>query len=381
MIRNYIIALLSACLLAACGDDDAPAVKPQVSRTVLVYIVANNSLSGYDARDINEMLVAASAGDLNGGRLLVYHAARGHNPLLKEVTAEGIVDIKEYKDYADGVSSVSVEAMRRVFDDMRAIAPADDYGLVLWSHATGWIDNGNSPEKEVRRSFGIDGNKEMSIPSLGEALMGEHFSFIYFDCCFMGNIESLYEIKGSADYVVASPAETPLDGMPYDLNVGCFFREVPDMVGAASNTFETYNAMTGRYRSSTMAVYDMSAIDDVMMSARAILASNTRVDDVGAIQQYGGGRSFGDRFYDLDGYMRSLTDDEELLGAFDESMSRFVIYAANTPEMYLSSHIELNNCCGVSCYIVNDTGGTLLLPLNYQDLKWWNDVVAPTFYF
>ena len=50
-----------------------------VSRTVLVYMIANNNLgSSYhsDERDIQEMLKGVEGGKLNNGRLLVYITAR-----------------------------------------------------------------------------------------------------------------------------------------------------------------------------------------------------------------------------------------------------------------------------------------------------------------
>ncbi len=378
-MRHYIITLLFALIMASCGSDE-PDVPAGVSRTVLVYIAGNNSLgSGWDERDIAEMERAVAAGALNGGRLLVYHADLRGNPVLGEITEdEGLKTIKEYDD---GLSSVSIRAMKNVFDDMRAIAPAADYGLVLWSHASGWIDYGRTPETKVSKSWGIDGNYQMTIPDLGKALQGEQFSFIYFDCCFMGNIESLYEIRDAAPYIVASPAETPLDGMPYDLNVECFFEKTPDLVKAAKNTFDSYDALSGRSRSSTMAVYDMRHIGEVAKAVNAIMRQNAQPSQ-GYVQQQYGTSSFRDYFFDLTHYMRSLTSDARLLADYDAAMAQFVIYNENTPQMSLSlPSIDLNNCHGVSCYIVDAETDSVLLPGHYDDLQWWNDVVAPAFGF
>lgn len=378
-MKHYIIAFLFALIITSCGNDgpDMPDSPDEVSRTVLVYVAGNNSLGyGYDEKDIAEMEEAVKAGALNGGRLLVYHADVSGVPKLVEVTEKGLVAIKEYND---GLSSVSIASMKNVFADMRLVAPADDYGLVLWSHASGWIDNDRSPEVKMNRSWGIDGRKEMSIPDLGKALKDEHFSFIYFDCCFMGNIESLYEIRYSTDYVVASPAETPLDGMPYDLNIECFFEEVPNLVKAAKNTFNTYDALSGRSRSCTMSVYDMSHIGDVAGATRAIMQSNT-MPLHGYVQQQYGTSSFRDCFYDLTHYMKSLTADEHLLSAYEAAMDRFVVYEAHTPQMALTlPAVDLNNCHGVSCYIVEEDAGTVMLPARYDALQWWADIVAPSF--
>ena len=90
----------------------------------------------------------------------------------------------------------------------------------------------------------------------------------------MGNIETLYELRGITDYVVASPTEIPSDGMPYNLNVGCFFELVPDLKGAARNTFDYYDVQSGKYRSCTISVYDMSKIDRVAKATRNIMLEN-----------------------------------------------------------------------------------------------------------
>lgn len=383
-MKHYIIALLLALVVTSCGDDepdkpDVPDAPEEVKRTVLVYMAANNSLGYvYDDRDIAEMEEAVAEGALNGGRLLIYHADLDGTCILSEVTEEGTVQIKEY---TDGLSSVSIAAMRNVFADMREVAPADDYGLVLWSHASGWIDYGKSPEQKVSKSWGIDGSYQMSIPDLGKALEGERFSFIYFDCCFMGNIESLYEIRDAASFVVASPAETPLDGMPYDLNIKCFFEETPDLIVAAKNTFDCYNAMSGRSRSCTMAVYDMSHIEEVAWAVHCILHDNN-VPLPGYVQQQYGTSSFRNCFFDLTYYMESLTGGDNRMDDYRSVMSKFVIYEAHTPNMsLLLPAIALNNCHGVSCYILEKSGDAVTIPGRYDDLQWWQDVIAPVFGF
>ncbi len=382
MKLRYIITSLITLVLVSCGGNDEPGRQSGVSRTVLVYMAAANSLgnSSWDAKDIREMTAAVQAGALDdGGRLLVYHAGSGMVPELKEITPDGVVTLRRYEGAG---SPVSVAVMREVLDDMRTVASANEYGLVLWSHASGWMDNGKSPEA---RSWGVDESngsgqkaKEMSIPDLARALDGRHLSFIYFDCCFMGNIESLYEIKDAARYVVASPTETPLAGMPYDKNVPCFFAKVPDLRQAAQNTFDHYDAQSGSARSIAISLYDMSKIDALADSYRRIMTVNTEPAAGYTQQQYGYGSTYRNRFYDFAHYVKSLTDDPSLLGAFDRCMKDFVLYTDNTPSMW-DGEINLINCNGVSSYIITRTDDNVASTKGYYDLKWWNDVVSPAF--
>ena len=150
-IHHYILPLLLAILAGCSGDEPAPGPEPAPGspRTLLVYMIANNNLgypyewAQYDLRDIAEMEQAAAAGALGDSRLIVFrHAyiAPGKSEMkLLEVTRSGT---RELLAYSGLPSSASEETMRRVIADTKAIAPADSYGLVLWSHASGWLNTG-----------------------------------------------------------------------------------------------------------------------------------------------------------------------------------------------------------------------------------------------
>ena len=139
-MHKLIAKLLSFILffgLTSCDKDEEPdVIIPEVHRTILVYMVSNNDLGekGFDNNDIAEMRLAAQAGGLNGGRLIIYHApCDNQTPVLKGITAEGIVELKKYDQEN---LSVSASRMKQV------IAPAKSYGIILWSHSSGWIQDG-----------------------------------------------------------------------------------------------------------------------------------------------------------------------------------------------------------------------------------------------
>lgn len=44
---------------------------------------------------------------------------------------------------------------------------------------------------------------------------GRRFRFVFFDACLMGNVEVAYALRNAADYVIASPAQTPAAGANY----------------------------------------------------------------------------------------------------------------------------------------------------------------------
>lgn len=380
-ILKILWMLIALPLFAACGDDGDNGPEPEkTTRTVLVYMVADNTLGDasinrvkYDYRDLDEMQAALVANDLDHCNILVYHSPAGEEPSLKLVTADGVQVLKLYDR---SVYSVTVGRMKEVFSDMRALCPADRYGLVLWSHASGWMFNNNASPVQGR-SWGIDRGKEMSIPSLAEALSGEGFGYIYFDCCLMGNIETLYELRGCAPWIVASPTETPLDGMPYDLNIPLLAAADPDLAGAAYNTFSYYNNLpSAGDRSIAISVYDMSAIDRLANAVNAIYTTNMEMPAGFAPQQYCDLTAYRRKFYDIDHYIKSLTDDPVLISEFDAAMAGFVVYHENTEYMWKnqSYSVRLENCAGLSTFIYSD-GNSDADRYNYRDLRWFMDVV------
>ena len=377
-ISRIAIMLIAAILFASCHDE--PKSESQVkARTVLVYIVAHNSLGGstgltkYDYRDINEMVTAMQENKRKDANIVVYHAPYTATPSLKLITADGAEEIKQYDP---DPYSVTVDRMKEVFADMREIAPADKYGLVLWSHASGWMFS-DSASPETSRSWGIDRGKEMSIPKLAEALQGEGFDYIYFDCCLMGNIETLYELRGCADFIVASPSETPLDGMPYHQNIPLLAKIDPDLIGAAANTFNFYNNQPNpSARSIAISVYDMSKINPLASVARAIYSTNMTMPDGFSPQVYYWtlGTTLNKKFYDLYHYASALIgeNDTALTEELNRAMADFVIYNANTESMW--GTLPLVNCHGLSTFIYSD-GNIDADRYNYRDLQWYNDVI------
>lgn len=382
-----MMSLMAMFILVSCSDDDDP--EPQgpaaeVSRTVLVYMIADNSLAsdwGSDDEDISEMLKGAKNGGLNGGRLLVYHnrlgTTKGNVPEMLEITANGLKTLKQYPDDRT-VYSVDPERIREVMADMKALAPAEDYGLVLWSHANGWL-GAPAGSEDYYRSFGDDRGYHITIPSLARALEDEEFSFLYLDCCLMGNIECIYELRNVAPRIVASPTELHVDGMPYDLNVPLMFRETPDVDGMARNTFGYYDNYNGNKPFSSwcqIATYDTSELDAFAQATRDILATVTKYKPIPAdLQRYTKPRETC-HTADIDGYMALIAGDSnpELLKAWREALGRVVTYCESTTNSIGSLTIDLDKYNGLGIYPIASPSEASWR--QYYNLAWWKDVAS-----
>lgn len=396
-LKIWVCALL-LLPLASCGDDEEPqpqedsqeSWKPgeppvECARTLLIYMAADNSLglNRFDRSDMDEMELAASEMPADS-RVLVYHDASSGDPELLEFSQSGWRHIKDYPGNDSGVRATSPERMEEVFSDMRAVAPAHAYGLVLWSHGSGWDEQSTSRSQVQRRSFGQDyragensAGSTMSIPTLASALEGQGFDFVYFDCCFMATVETAYELRRCVNYIVGSTTELPADGMPYDINLPKLAAATPDLIGAAAATFEHYDALTGTSRWCTMSVIDCSQLDALASATRAAMATATCMPARTEVQPY---TTYSPcRVFDFADYIeKSLPADADALERWRNALDRVVIYKANTPCIYEDGMsrrtIMLNSYSGLSSYVLEcaDDAQTA----GYSRLQWWRDVAS-----
>lgn len=371
-------ALLSVCLISiiSCKNDNEQTTEAQ--RTILVYMAAYNSLgsAGADTLDINEMVKAAKEYGFNGGRLILYHSDVYGNQTLNEVTANGVVKLKSYED---GLTSVYAKRMSDVIADTKRIAPAKQYGIILWSHGDGWLQNGIENDEVSRgtkfKAFGLESGKKMNITTLANVLDGQNFSFIYFDCCYMASVEAEYELRNAAPYIVGSVSELPVDGMPYDQNLRYLFADNADLVGAAQNTFNLYNNQTGFWQTCTMSVVRTSGLDALAAATREIYRkAETCYPANYKPQKFMTESSC--YYFDFADYVKVLASDEDYV-EWQTALNNCIVYAAATPTLWQT--LAINSHCGLSTYILSDEDDALAARRNYNTLSWYDDVVSALF--
>jgi hypothetical protein len=370
------------------NDPDDPEATKEVNRTILVYMAACNSLGNADAdaNDIAEMLTAARNGDFNGGRLILYHAAVDGSTTLSEVTADSLVELCSYG--ADGLMSVNAERMKTVIADTKRLAPAKEYGLILWSHGDGWLQDGiTEAETETStastaakkspsiKSFGQERGYKMNITTLAQVLNGQNFAFVYFDCCYMASVEVEYELRNVTPYIVASVSELPVNGMPYDENLRYLFADEADLVGAAQNTFNYYNTQSGFWRTCTMSVVRTSCLDALAAATRYIYEKA----DAPLIVGYQPQRYMTEStcyYYDLGGYIRAMASEEDY-NNWKTALDNCIVYADATPSLW--NLLSINSYCGLSTYIFSSEDDGIAAKKNYRALSWYDDVVSALF--
>lgn len=382
--------MVFALALASCGSDSPKPVQPTepVDHTTLVYVVAANNLGQQypgtpkaDSLDLDEMQLAARRGALGGNRWLVFHSTYSGSRLL-ELTSKGLKELKTYAvDYATDAA-----VMQQVIDDAKKIAPARNYGMVLWSHASGWIEDGSeyfgNLQSAAPLSYGLHAGHTMNTTTLRYVLEDEDLEFIYFDCCLMGGVEAMYELRNCARYIVSSPSELPRDGMPYDQNVGPLAAGGKDnIIKAARNTFELYQSkQKAEDRTATMTVVETDGLERLADATRAIYDVTAPAHPLKVVTNYYGSDRVSQGYYlDFGEYVAALHErdalDEALLAEFDSALSSVVIYKDATEKLWDDWTIYTNS--GLSTRVL--TRAEDLTVKGYNHLEWSQKVVAPRF--
>lgn len=373
-------------ILAGCSsDDDNDAPAPECPRSVLVYMIANNSLGSakFDSDDIAEMVKAARNGDFGNSRLIVYHHARNVNPVLKEITAKGEITLKSYDQ---SQFSVSATRMNQVISDFMDLAPATNHGIILWSHGSGWIENGivenssassnattnTSPLSSTPitpQSFGDDGGRYMNIISLARVLDGKGFDYIYFDCCYMAGIEVVYELRHCAQSIVGSATELPAAGMPYDKTLKYLLSSDANLIAAAKTTFDTYDVLSGMNRSCAISVINTKDLDTLADATRAIYYANSVTTPDFSPQYFMTSACY---LFDFGQYVNNLASQLPNLAAdFNNALNEVVVYKAATPKFW--DILTINHHSGLSTYLPDFANTNRY---NYDNLQWAGDVAS-----
>jgi hypothetical protein len=378
-MMKHKIAILLLCVFAllatSCQQDGPDTPEAPAKRTILVYMVASNSLgsNGRDQMDLDEMDRAVELDELNGCRLLVYRIGPEEDiPLLFEIKKgkRGAV-LHETLEAYDGTRGASVTAARmsQVIADAKRHAPAQDYGLILWSHGTGWAPSLTTRAAAPRRVFGEDNGSTMALDQLAAAIPVGAFSWIYADVCYMGGIEVAYQLRNRCRYFVGYPTEIPGRGMPYELTLPHLCADQAQLAQACEETFNYYDIQTGANRTFSAVVVDCSYLDQLAATCRLIQATSPAQPSLSTLQCYNlNGYHF---LYDFMQYYLEMADMS--LGArMQDIYEKAVLYRISTPMIFNRIMIDQENFSGLSTYVLGTSPG--VNDNYYRTLDWFHAV-------
>ena len=391
---SIIIGILSilSCIFTSCSNNDdleSPYVKGSSNMTILLYAVASNNLENNLHSDKSEILSAASSIDLNNNNILIYEVTNEHEPrLLKlaEKRNEGFI-FETVREYDSEMSSLDPQRIHEVISHVTDHYPSNEYGLILWSHGTGWdpyfSSSWNSGSLGVNAySFGYDrhendnGHEELNIDVLADAIPDGVFDFIWFDACYMSGIELIYELRNKCNYFIGYPTEVFEWGMDYSLVLPYLAKKQPDYIGGARAFFNYYAGHpNSAARVATVAVIDMSKLEQIADLCKIAYSQGGFVDRFDLVRYSRG--SIGP-FYDFGAYTLSMAASSGV--DFNEkdwttSMNEFVVYKNATPTDFKGKSIPADGYSGISCHIYDDLD-TSAKEQYYRSLDWYKRVYS-----
>ncbi|PKO99996.1 MAG: hypothetical protein CVU13_00370 [Bacteroidetes bacterium HGW-Bacteroidetes-8] len=376
-IKYIALLLIFAISTLFISCEKNPFGGAEFRRVVILYMAANNNLSSFAEHNISTIKDGFVPDKQSKDILVVYVHLPNKDPKLVRVYKEsdGVVMEDVVAAYTDQ-NSANGDVLKAVLNKIKVIFPAKEYGLILWSHATGWLPQGyfntsvtqgayyEDPYKDIVKSFGEDRGVEMEVKELKGALPFR-FSFIIFDCCFMGGIETIYELKDKADYIVASPTEILAYGFPYDQIMNSLFQTRLDLEQTCQLFYNYYNNQSGVHQSATISIYKTAELKQLADVTKSIFNNNRSkiaTLTMSSIQPYF--RLNKSWFWDLGHLIEKIATPAEY-ATFTASLDRVIVAKWNTPNFI---DLEIKKYSGVSTYIQNPENS--FLDAFYKGFDW-----------
>ena len=399
-MKRLLYLCVTIAMLASCSNEIPEQEEASFNgRTILVYLVANNSATNLDRYLKTNILwmYQNMATDSDSCKLLVYYRPNQNDGLLTEpsilefisdgkghINGRTALSTEEFSDVfgeatvlktyieTEGYNATDPEVMMQVFRDMQTAAPSQSYGLIFGSHASGWMP----ASATVSRAFGDDDGYSINIPELRDVLTNSFASgnldFILLDACMMGSVEVAYELRNVADYCIASVMETPASGFPYQR-----------MFHYLSDTDVDYQrictAFTDYYQSGwgTCAAIDCSRLDNLADAVAGELqnhAADISTLDYQNIQQYGAS-SYRNFSFDIGDFFRQLNGGT-IPASIQTALDQAVIAKSCIPGKYsYLPEVDADRFCGIGMFFPEYTGRTISWEDYYRtSISWYQAV-------
>ena len=389
--------------VASCGDDDVePVPEPVVpgfpgetlARTLIVYIAAENSLASFVYSDSLEIAKGLSSIP-DKSRVVLFIDDHKSSRLCVGTREEPLQQVKVYDR---NLCATDEEDMGFVLADILRDYPAEHYGLVLWSHASGWMFQNNTHAVK-RRSFGIDNGRrigdssnsqvnkglEMNIPVMAQVLSRfPHLDFILFDACFMQCIEVAYELRAVTDYIIASPAEIPGPGAPYHCILQAMCQVPTDVKGVVNAYVDYYESKQAGspYLGAELSLIRTDALQALAEASKPYLQMLLRGHfevDASSVQRYcfvTSSQKYTE-YYDMKSWMyASLSDDDyqDWCVAYEQAVPLARLspewFSAN-PTQTMRKVQDAEHCGGVSIFIPSTRYEQMGWTQAYHELAWY----------
>lgn len=357
MKRLTYILLLAAYVLSSCTKDKPTTSDPV--RVLLVYVGTNNNLSGYEQAKL-QGLRDGWTGNKNDRIIAYVDKGQGAPARLIEISnLAPDAQPREIATYGDE-NSASGDVFGRVITDVKVMFPnADSYGLLLFSHASGWLPEGAlaDPHKNDysrTRSLLARGDSEMGLMEFAAAIPDGFFDYIAFEMCFMAGIEVAYELRHKTPYILASSAEILHPGFAPIYAASTRELLAGNLSRFGKDIFEhtqTY-AADNPQRSATYSIIRTAVVDDLTAFVKQSCDPNRAVS-VAEVQHFD--RYAYRLFFDFEDYYSRLLETDEQRATLSRLIDNCIVWRAATTEFMNQGNtyngFTINRHSGLTTYI------------------------------
>lgn len=378
------LLLTAAGLLGGCEHKEL--YDSEVRRPLIVYLALDNNLKvEYDAR-----MSALRRSWRPGMELWVYADTPSGATLGRmESTSVGAA-LRTVESYG-AENSASGATLERVLRTVWERCPATGYGLLFFSHATGWLPEGGLQAPLVSRSIGLDRGSEMSLDAFASAIpSGMPLDYVIFEACLMAGAEVALALAGHTDWVLASSAEVVEPGFRplYADNLALLTdggRPVEELLAAFGQRYMAYvRTLSGTGCSATLSLIRTSSMpalaEAVRRVTRGFADEEGRDTPPAGLQHFDRPGAYGDRpaaarFYDLEAYVAACLADPDAEAAFRGALADAVVWRDAT-ERFLGGDgspykgFDIVRHCGLTLYVPR--GEFPALNETYRRTAWWH---------
>jgi len=365
------------------------------SRHVQIMISGGyNSISSYLAEDLEDIAAGYVPEGTDAGTNALVILARLPEGVHSTTSAPVL-----YRMYKDADGTVVRDTLRRFSTEDRMFGgdvihealltvkdriPGSTYGVVLSSHASGWLPPGyyekpSSFEKSASiRSIGQDKDgsetTEMSLPDFADAIPF-NLSYTLLDCCLSGGVEVAWALRGKSDVVAFTQTETMADGFDYQSMMARLIGEsVPNPLGVCEDFYHYYMAKTGVNQSATISLVDTRKMDALASVCKTLFEKyRTAINALNGKYVQGYFRYDRHYFYDLRDILVKAGINADELETLDQALTQCVLYKAATPWFMSGTQygFAINHACGLSMYL--PSMGSNYLNNYYKTKIAWNE--------
>ncbi|MGP1393479.1 MAG: clostripain-related cysteine peptidase [Candidatus Cryptobacteroides sp.] len=404
-------------------------VSKEIRKVMILYSAGYNSLSNYLKEDIEDLKKGFIPGDRRSDNILLVFSklpiSAGEYRTKTSPVLFRLYKNNKGKCIADtlltlppGTIAASTATFGKVMNYIKDNFNAAGYGLIVSSHATGWLPNGyyNNPSmydptwskgsstwrrfarasgapdityneipfpyieipqdpnlpavKSITQEVFIENNLKMSYEAELVAFANAipmHLEYLLFDACLMGGIEVAHAFKDKTSYIGFSQTEVLAEGYDYNTIAKHLIEtREPDAKSVCSDFFDYYNKQSGQYRSATISFVDCSKIDNLAAVCKEMFtkyrAGLNSIDFLSVQRYYRFHRHW---FYDLKDIIAKSGASEEDLAKLQKALDDVIVYKGATPAFL---GIDINTFSGFSMYL--PAHGSPFLNNYYKTLSW-----------